>query len=101
ERSGFEGLTDEKWRRLQTVAKAALEGRLSHEALAKEGAREALLELRGVGAWTADAVLIRGVGPSDVLPISEPALHAAVAEAYGLADLPSDAEVERIALAWR
>jgi DNA-3-methyladenine glycosylase II len=100
-RSGFEGLTDEKWQRLQVIAKAALEGQLSHEALAKDGARERLLELRGVGPWTADAVLIRGVGPSDVLPIGEPTLHAAIAEAYGLEALPGDAEVERITQAWR
>lgn len=81
-RSSYPGVTAEKWMRLQTVARAALDGELSMEALAKEGARERLLQLRGVGPWTADAVLIRGVGPSDVLPVSEPSLHAAVARAY-------------------
>jgi DNA-3-methyladenine glycosylase II len=100
-RSGFQGINDEKWARLQAVAKAALEGQLSFEALEKPGAREKLLELRGVGRWTADAVMIRGVGPSDVLPISEPTLHASVAEAYGLKGTPSDEEVERIAEAWK
>lgn len=81
-RSGYPGVTPEKWARLQTVARAALEGELSMEALAREGARERLLELRGVGPWTADAVLIRGVGPSDVLPVTEPSLHEAVSRAY-------------------
>ena len=81
-RAGYPGVTAEKWTRLQTVARAALEGELSMETLAREGARERLMKLRGVGPWTADAVLIRGVGPSDVLPVSEPSLHAAVASAY-------------------
>jgi DNA-3-methyladenine glycosylase II len=45
--------------------------------------------------------MIRGVGPSDVLPVSEPTLHASIAEAYGLKDAPSDEEVEEIAEAWR
>ncbi|HVJ15220.1 MAG TPA: hypothetical protein VM686_07260 [Polyangiaceae bacterium] len=82
-RSGFRGLTAEKWSRLQTVAKAALAGELSMEALLREGARERLLRLPGVGPWTADAVLIRGVGPSDVLPLTEPSLERAVSAAYG------------------
>ncbi len=82
-RSGFAGLTEEKWLRLQTVAKAALDGELSLEALARPGSRDRLLKLRGVGPWTADAVLIRGVGPSDVLPVTEPSLQRAVTAAYG------------------
>jgi DNA-3-methyladenine glycosylase II len=82
-RSGFRGLTAEKWSRLQIVAKAALDGELSLDALSREGARERLLKLQGVGPWTADAVLIRGVGPSDVLPLTEPSLERAVSAAYG------------------
>jgi DNA-3-methyladenine glycosylase II len=100
-RDGFAGLPAEKWSRLQTVARAALDGVLSLETLARDGARQALLGLRGVGAWTAESVLVRGVGPSDVLPLGEPTLHSAVATAYGLRTRPSDAEVERIAEAWR
>ncbi len=82
-RSGFGGLSEEKWSRLQTVAKAALEGELSMDLLSQAGARERLLKLRGVGPWTAEAVLIRGVGPSDVLPLREPSLERAVSLAYG------------------
>jgi DNA-3-methyladenine glycosylase II len=95
-RSGFEGLSGEKWSRLQAVARAALEGRLSLEALAEDGARERLLQLPGVGRWTADAVMIRGVGPSDVLPDSEPMLHQAVEASYGPA-----ASLDEVTEGWR
>jgi len=95
ERSGFAGVSAEKWLRLQAVAKAALDGELSMEALVKPGARERLLKLRGVGPWTADAVLIRGVGPSDVLPVTEPRLQRAVTEAYG-----EGASFDEVTAAW-
>lgn len=63
--------------------------------------RAQLMQLRGVGAWTADAILIRGCGLVDELPLSEPTLHAGVAHAYGLARIPSDDEVAAIAERWR
>jgi DNA-3-methyladenine glycosylase II len=65
-------------------------------ALAQPGARERLLAVKGVGQWTADAVMIRGVGPSDVLPDTEPTLHQAVAAKYG----PS-AVLQEVAEGWR
>lgn len=103
-RAGFAGIPDEKWRRLQILAEAALRGELEVARLAAmpyADARAKLMELRGVGPWTADAILLRGVGPADALPLSEPSLHNAVAETYGLSRMPDDAEVEAIAEAWR
>lgn len=99
----FPGLSDEKLERLKAVATAALEGRLEVARLTAmpfTKAREDLMQIRGVGPWTADAILMRGCGPLDVLPLSERALHGAVAVAYGLKGVPSDAQVESIARAW-
>lgn len=103
-RSGFPGVAAEKWRRLQEVAVAALDGELDRDRLMcmpYEIARDKLLAIRGVGDWTADAILIRGCGPTDLLPLREPTLHEAVALAYGLRRLPSDADVIAIAESWR
>jgi DNA-3-methyladenine glycosylase II len=102
--SGFPGVAEEKWRRLQVLAEAALRGDLEVErlrALPYAEARAKLMELRGVGPWTADAILLRGVGPADALPLSEPRLHEAVAATYGLRRTPSDAEVSSLAESWR
>jgi DNA-3-methyladenine glycosylase II len=104
ERTGFQGVSAEKWDRLQAVARAALDGVLERDRLngmSAEQARAALRQIRGVGEWTADAILIRGCGPSDLLPLGERALHGAVGIAYGLDHVPDDAEVVAIARAWQ
>jgi len=54
-----------------------------------------------VGPWTADAILVRGCGLTDELPLSEPMLHAGVQLAYGLARLPDDDEIIAIAGRWQ
>lgn len=103
-RPSFPGIADEKWARLQAVAAAALEGELELDRLTSvpyAEARARLRKIRGVGPWTADAILIRGCGPSDVLPLGEPRLNDAVGQAYALGRSASDAEVERIAAGWR
>jgi len=101
---GFPGVAEEKWTRLRVIARAALDGELEAAALCARPyaeSRARLLQLRGVGPWTADAILIRGCGLTDELPLSEPMLHEGVAHAYGLARVPSDDEVVAIAERWR
>lgn len=97
-RDGFPGIAAEKWLRLQTLARAAVEGQLDADplnALGYEAARARLRALHGVGPWTADAILIRGLGPTDVLPVSEPALAKAAAHTYG-----EPVDLEDVAKAW-
>lgn len=99
----FAGVSDEKLRRLKAVAAAALDGKLEVAALRAlpfQVARSRLMEIRGVGAWTADAILMRGCGPLDALPLSEKTLHGAIANAYGLDAVPDDDEVDARAKAW-
>jgi len=103
-RDGFPGVPDEKWRRLMGLARAALSGVLDVNRLNAMPYRQAhadLRRLRGVGPWTADAILLRGCGPADALPLSEPTLHDGVRSAYDLSHMPDDAEVQRIAESWR
>ena len=97
-RPSFPGISAEKWLRLQTIARAAVEGALDADHLRRLGhdeARARLRELRGVGPWTADAILIRGLGSTDVLPLSEPALAKAAAHVYG-----APVDLETVAATW-
>ncbi len=90
--------------RLHAVARAALEGRLDIDVLTGmpfDEARQSLLQIRGVGPWTADAVLVRGCSLTDALALAEPRLHAIVGAHYGLGGAASDAQLLRIADAWR
>ena len=98
------GLTGEKVARLHAVAEAALAGRLDAErlrALSEDEALAQLQEIRGIGPFLAQLVLLRGAGAPDVLPMNAPRIRAAVAAAYALPAPPGDEELEAIADAWR
>ncbi len=99
------GLPEEKLRRLRGVADAALDGRLDRERLlalpAQEATRE-LLGLRGVGPFAASLILLRAVGPTDVLTHAEPRLRAAAAAAYAAPEVTADDDAfAALAERWR
>src|SRR5215475_2820252 len=65
------GFSAQKVRAIKDLACAITQGRLDLEALAHESdqmVRQRLQELRGVGRWTVEYVLLRGFGRLDVLP---------------------------------
>jgi DNA-3-methyladenine glycosylase II len=98
------GLSQVKIARLHDLARAALDGALETERLRALPEADALAELQrlpGVGAWTAQAVLLRGCGVADALPLADGISRAAVAWFYGLAEPPDDETWARIAEAWR
>jgi DNA-3-methyladenine glycosylase II len=100
----FPGIAAEKWNRLRGVAEAALRGELEVDRLLSvpyDFAHARLTALRGIGTWTADATLIRGAGPTDALPISEPRLGAAIGHAYGLGRPATTTEILSITESWR
>lgn len=103
-RRGFEGIPEIKWTRLQAVARAAINGQLELERLVSRPysvAHAALTRIHGVGPWTADGILFRGAGLADAFITSEPQIHHAVQLAYGLASVPDDDALERVAQTWR
>ncbi len=64
---------------------------------------EAIAELtrhRGIGRWTAEYVLMRGLGSPDSLPAADLGLRKVIGFAYGLGRNASEAEVREIAGAW-
>lgn len=85
------------------VARAIVEGALEPEALHGVEATEALerlMALKGVGRWTAEYVLLRGLGYPDALPAGDVALQRAVGRAYGLGRLATEAEVRVYGERW-
>ena len=102
--SEFQGLSSTKVARLRDLANAASDGRLDTDRLRGLPVDAALAELQalpGIGPWTASAVLLRGCGVADELPIADTISRTAVKWAYGLDDLPDDETWERIADSWR
>src|SRR6478736_3276403 len=88
------GLSQVKVGRLHDLARAALDGVLDTErlrALPESEALEQLEALPGVGPWTASAILLRGCGVADAVPMGDDISRSAVAALYGLAEPPDDA----------
>ncbi len=86
------------------AARAVAGGALDLAALAAAGEEEALarlMALKGVGRWTAEYVLMRGLGFPDVLPAGDGGLRRIIGRAYGYGRLATEAEVRAIAAAWR
>lgn len=95
-------LTQRKSEYVIGIAAAALQpeweelSRLPDEEFARR-----LTRLRGVGAWTAQWALIRGLARPDALPLGDLALRRGVSRLFRGGEPVTDAEVEGIAEAWR
>jgi DNA-3-methyladenine glycosylase II len=89
---------------LRAVAHAALDGRLNAaylRSLSEEQALESLLELPGIGPFSAELIVLRGAGHPDYLTLREPKFRRALGRAYALPAEPTDADVRRVSEAWR
>jgi DNA-3-methyladenine glycosylase II len=60
-----------------------------------------LLQIRGIGRWTAEYVLLRGLGRWDVLPATDAGLINGIRQAYHLDHRPSTEEITRLGERWR
>ena len=94
------------WRKaeyIRGIAEAAVEGTLAAVQLAElsdEQVAQRLTELRGVGQWTAQWVLIRSLGRPDALPLGDLALRRAVSKVYFGGDEINDGQLEEFSRRW-
>jgi DNA-3-methyladenine glycosylase II len=98
------GISAEKVRRLHGLARAALDGALDTDTLRDLPEAEALARLEqlpGIGPWTADAILMRGCGTPDSLPLRDGISRTAVGSAYDIEGDVSDDRWLAIAEVWR
>ena len=93
------GMPASRRRTLRVLATALAEGSLDLGPGAdREQARTALLALPGVGPWTAEMILLRGLGDPDAFPSGDLGVRQ-VAAAHGLPDDPR--RLTAHAAAWR
>ena len=99
-----QGLSRQKSTYLLEIANRAATGELDREAfatLSDEDALRRLCEIKGVGRWTAEIALMRGLGRNDVFAAGDLGLQVAVQELWGMPERPSEKELRKIAERWK
>jgi DNA-3-methyladenine glycosylase II len=98
------GLSRAKVAFLRSLAEHVVGGELELERmneLPDEDVIAALIAVKGIGQWTAHMFLLFQLDRPDVLAVGDLGIRAAMRTAYGLDELPSPSEMERIAAPWR
>lgn len=96
-------LSQRKAEYVQGVARAAMDGGdgleyLRH--LSDEEVVERVTELRGVGQWTAQWVLVRALGRDDAFPLGDLALRRAVSHLYFDGEPITDQQLKEFSRRW-
>ncbi len=98
------GLSGAKTASLRDLAARVSDGRLDLERLVRlpdERVIEALREVRGIGRWTAEMLLIFDLGRPDVLPVDDLGIRKGAQKVWGLRALPAAPAIVARAEAWR
>ena len=98
------GLSAAKVKALHDLAAHVLDGRLPMEALdtmPDQAIIDALVQVRGIGPWTAQMFLMFRLGRPDVLPVLDLGVRKGAQRIYRLRELPDAARLERLARNWR
>lgn len=86
------------------IAKTMANGELSKEMLLQmqdyQQVHKLLLSIRGIGAWTADYVLMRCLHSSTAFPIADVGLHQALMRQLGIDRKPTIDEIKELATNW-
>ena len=97
------GLSNNKARFLQALAEERLDGRLNFRSLAQlsdEAVIQRLIQLKGIGRWTAEMFLMFALKRSDIASPDDVGLQRAMHELYGLRKRPSPRRFHEIASPW-
>lgn len=97
------GFSRTKARTLQGLSRAIVDRTLDLESLAKEPNATVLARLQalpGIGPWSAEYALLRGLGRLDVFPIGDVGAANALAQRLHLRSTPAPARVREITAPW-
>jgi len=98
------GLSQQKVHYIIDLSTHVSEGRLKLSRLGRlsdDAVIEALVEIRGIGVWTAQMFLIFSLGRLDVFPHADLGVRTAIQKLYDLEELPDRETSHRIAQPWR
>ena len=97
------GLSRQKIAYIRDLARKTRDGEVDFAAMAvldDEAVIGELTAVKGVGVWTAHMFLIFALRRHNVLPVGDLGIRAAIRKAYGLAEMPTPAQVQDLARPW-
>jgi DNA-3-methyladenine glycosylase II len=98
------GVTRQKASYIIHLAKLIVTKQLNLAALSRmsdNDARRALMEVKGIGSWSADVYLLMAMRRPDIWPAGDLALAIAIRDLKGLAEIPPPKVLEELAESWR
>jgi DNA-3-methyladenine glycosylase II len=98
------GVSPQKAAYLLDLAERVRSGGLKLDRIARltdDEVIELLVQVKGIGVWTAQMFLIFSLGRLDVFPHDDLGVRAAIRNLYDLDDLPDKETSHRIAMPWR
>jgi DNA-3-methyladenine glycosylase II len=98
------GLSGQKSRYIRDLAERTLRRELRFpklKSMPDDEVIEHLVQVKGIGVWTAHMFLMFALRRPDVLPVGDLGIQAAIRRAYGLEAMPKPAEVASIGERWR
>ncbi|MBM7662294.1 DNA-3-methyladenine glycosylase II [Bacillus mesophilus] len=86
------------------IAKAMKTGELSKEIIVEQQdyqeVKKSLIQFRGIGAWTADYVMMKCLHYTNSFPIADVGLHNAIKQLLGYDRKPTIEELEELSARW-
>jgi len=97
------GLSRQKQGYARSLAELVTSGALDLHALPEddEAAIGALVQIKGIGRWSAEIYLLFAEGRRDIWPAGDLAVQIAVGQLMGLGERPGEKETRALAEAWR
>jgi DNA-3-methyladenine glycosylase II len=98
------GVSRQKAGYMRSLAEHFDSGRLDDRTIrgaSDDAVIEMVTQVKGIGRWTADMLLLFCLGRPDVLPVGDLGIQNSMRLAYGLAELPKPDEMAAIAEPWR
>ncbi len=98
------GLSQAKLRALRDLSERVLDGRVVLDRIERasdETIIEQLVQVRGIGPWTAQMFLMFRLGRPDVLPVLDLGVRKGAQRIHRLRALPDAVRLEKLAKAWQ
>jgi 3-methyladenine DNA glycosylase/8-oxoguanine DNA glycosylase len=98
------GLSGQKVAYVKDLAKKCLDGTIDEKRLPKMSSQEIiehLVQVKGIGIWTAQMLLIFTLHRPDILPTGDLGIQKGFRALYGLRTLPDKKRMEKLAKSWR